>query len=120
MWQHMVCRVMGQLCSHSWLSDFKLKCTTEKTTKISASEFKKKKTFKVIQLFRIFQNRKKGEVSQPHESASAFLRLNRAALDHNCFSINGCYGHINEGHSADKFSFLFLYWETVCINRGYL
>lgn len=68
--------------------------------------------FKVIQLYRIFQNRQK--VSQSQQSVSVFFLLNQAALDYNCFSINGCYGYKNGGYSKDKFSF-FLYWETVCI-----
>lgn len=49
----------------------------------------------------------KGEVSQAQESVCFFL-LNQAALDHDCFSLNGCYGYKNGGYSRDKFLFPYI------------
>lgn len=77
--------------------------------------------FKVVQLY-IEQNipkQTKGEVSHSQESVSAFFLLNHAALNNNCFAINGCYGYKNGGCRKEKF--FFFYNGKLCVsNRGYL
>lgn len=60
--------------------------------------------FKVIQRYRIVQDTHNGRFNR--EALSVRFILNRAAYDHNCFSINGCHGY--KKRKATKFSFYFI------------